>query len=95
MFLAPSSSRAVDPYLQTLLLRVSLSSLGGKHRQLERGIPWRESTELSDPIERVRALPSEPLQVHHERVSGPRADPYRMGHGRSLELLANSSPKHP
>ena len=34
MFLAPSSSRAVDPYLQTLLLRVSLSRLGGKHRQL-------------------------------------------------------------
>ena len=35
MFLAPSSSRAVDPYLQTLLLRVSLSRLGGKHRHLE------------------------------------------------------------
>ena len=34
MFLVPSSSRAVDPYLQTLLLRVSLSRLGGKHRQL-------------------------------------------------------------
>ena len=34
MFLAPSSSRAVDPYLQTLLLRVSLSRLGGKYRQL-------------------------------------------------------------
>src|SRR6185436_11547138 len=34
LFLAPSSSRAVDPYLQTLLLRVSLSRLGGKHRQL-------------------------------------------------------------
>ena len=36
MFLAPSSSRAVDTYLQTLLLRVSLSRLGGKHRQLAR-----------------------------------------------------------
>ena len=34
MFLVPSSSRAVDLYLQTLLLRVSLSRLGGKHRQL-------------------------------------------------------------
>ena len=34
MFLLPSSSRAVDPYLQILLLRVSLSRLGGKHRQL-------------------------------------------------------------
>ena len=38
MFLAPSSSRAVDPYLQTLLLRVSLSRLGGKHRQLARQV---------------------------------------------------------
>ena len=34
MFPAPSSSRAVDPYLQTLLLRVSLSRFGGEHRQL-------------------------------------------------------------
>src|SRR6185295_12367497 len=32
------SSRAVDPYLQTLLLRVSLSRLGGKHRQLARQV---------------------------------------------------------
>ena len=38
MFLAPSSSRTVDPYLQTLLLRVSLSRLGGKHRQLARQV---------------------------------------------------------
>ena len=38
MFLVPSSSRAVDPYLQTLLLRVSLSRLGGKHRQLARQV---------------------------------------------------------
>ena len=38
MFLAPSSSRAVNPYLQTLLLRVSLSRLGGKHRQLARQV---------------------------------------------------------
>ena len=36
MFLAPSSSRAVDPYLQTLLLRISLSRLGGKHRHSPR-----------------------------------------------------------
>ena len=33
MFLVSSSSRAVDPYLQTLLLR-----LGGKHRQLARQV---------------------------------------------------------
>ena len=38
MFLAPSSSRAVDPYLQILLLRVSLSRLSGKHRQLARQV---------------------------------------------------------
>ena len=38
MFLAPSNSRAVDPYLQTLLLRVSLSRLGSKHRQLARQV---------------------------------------------------------
>ena len=38
MLLVPSSSRAVDPYLQTLLLRASLSRLGGKHRQLARQV---------------------------------------------------------
>ena len=38
MFLAPSSSRAVDPYLQTLLPMVSLSRLGGKHRQVARQV---------------------------------------------------------
>ena len=38
MFLVPSSSRAVDPYLQTLLLRVSLSRLGGNHQQLARQV---------------------------------------------------------
>ena len=64
-------------------------------RRLVRGIQSRESIDPSDPIERVRALPSEPLQALHERVSGPRADPYRTGHGHSLELPANSSPKHP
>ena len=34
MFLVLSSSRAVNHYLQTLLLRVSLSRLGGKHRHI-------------------------------------------------------------
>ena len=38
MFLVPSRSRVVDPYLQTLLLRVSLIRLGGKHRQLVRQV---------------------------------------------------------
>ena len=38
MFLVPSSSRAVDPYLQTLLPWVSLSRHGGKHRQLARQV---------------------------------------------------------
>jgi len=64
-------------------------------RRLVRGIQSRESIEPSDPIERVRALPSEPLQALHGRVSGPRADSHRMGHGRPLEPPANSSPKHP
>ena len=43
MFLAPSSSRAVDPYLQTLLLRVSLNRLGGKHRQAQHRERGREN----------------------------------------------------
>ena len=38
MFLVPSRSRAVDPYLQTLLPRVSLSRFSGKHRQLARQV---------------------------------------------------------
>ena len=47
MFLAPSSSKAVDPYLQTLLLRVSLSRLGGKHRQLARQVGDSASSSAS------------------------------------------------
>ena len=47
MFLAPSSSRAVDPYLQTLLPRVSLSRLGGKHRQLARQVGDSASSSAS------------------------------------------------
>ena len=43
MFLAPSSSRAVDPYLQSLLLRVSMSRLVGKHRQLARQV-WDQAS---------------------------------------------------
>jgi hypothetical protein len=31
----------------------------------------------------------------HGRVSGPRANPYRMGHGRPLELPDNSSTRNP
>ena len=38
VFLVPSSSGAVGPYLQTLLLRVSLSRFGGKHRQGQFGL---------------------------------------------------------
>ena len=34
-----------------------------RQRGLERGIPLRECAEPSDPIERVRALPSEPLRA--------------------------------
>ena len=51
MFLAPSSYRAVDAYLQTLLLRVSLSRLGGKHRHHVLGLVksyWPQKT--LDPL---------------------------------------------
>ena len=50
MFLAPSSSRAVNPYLQTLLLRVSLSRLGGKHRQLARQVGDSVSSSASSMV---------------------------------------------
>src|SRR6185437_3629970 len=49
-----------------------------------------------------RTLPNgfEPRLANHRkrfmrRVYGPRADPYRMGHGRPLEQSANSSLKQP
>ena len=48
MFLAPSSSRAVDPYLQTLLLRVSLSRLDGKHQQRGAAAKEKERVESGD-----------------------------------------------
>ena len=47
MFLVPSSSRAANPYLQTLLLSVSLSRLGGKHRQLARQVGDSASSSAS------------------------------------------------
>ena len=50
-----------------------------RQRGLERGIPLRECAEPSDPIERVRALPSQPLQALHERVSGPWPTPIEWG----------------
>ena len=37
----------MDPYLQTLLLRVSLSRLGGKHRQLARQVGDSASSSAS------------------------------------------------
>jgi len=46
VFLVPSSSGAVELYLQTLLLRVSLSRLGDKHRQ-------EITNYLKDPSKRV------------------------------------------
>jgi len=65
-------------------------------RRLVRGIPSRERA--SSP--RTQSNGSEPClanlcECFMERVSGPRAYPHRMGHGRSLELPANSSLKHP
>ena len=43
-----------------------LRSVQGQPRVPSRGIPSRKSIEPSDPIEWVRALPSEPLQVLYE-----------------------------
>ena len=64
-------------------------------RRLVRGIPPRESTEPSDPIKRVRALPSEPLRALHGTCLRTTNQPSPNGHGRSLEPPANSSSKHP
>src|SRR6185295_5320976 len=44
-------------------VRDILRSVQGRSRVPSRGIPSRESIEPSDPIERVRAPPSEPLRV--------------------------------
>src|SRR6185312_6974256 len=76
-------------------VRDILRSVQGRSRVPSRGIPSRESIEPSDPIEQVRAPPSEPSQALYVTCHGPRADPYRTGHGRPLELPANSSPKQP
>ena len=76
-------------------LRDILRSVQGQSRVPRRGIPSRESIEPSDPIEWIRAPPSEPSRVLMRRVHGPRADPYRTGHGCLLELPANSSQKQP
>jgi hypothetical protein len=59
-----------------------------------------------DPIEgelpRPRSLANgtkphqaNPRERFHGRVSGPRANPYRTGHGRPLELPDNSSTRNP
>ena len=53
MFIAPSNSRAVYPYLQTLLLRVSLSRFGGKHRH-----PGRRRGSEAEQGPRTRLLPA-------------------------------------
>jgi hypothetical protein len=36
-----------------------------------------------------------PRKRFHGQVSGPRANPYRTGHGRPLELPNNSSTRNP
>jgi hypothetical protein len=54
--------------------------------ELPRPQPLANGTEphLANPRERL-----------HGRVSGPRADPYRTGHGRPLESPDNSSTRNP
>jgi len=70
------STGAPDPHSQglhgyavqaTLERRVRdiLRSVQGQSRVPSRGIPSRESIEPSDPIERVRAPPSEPLRAFY------------------------------
>ena len=83
MFLVPSSSRAVDPCLQTLLLRVSLSRLGGKHRQTTQEPPFPKDagkqrktvtasrTEVEDE-EQEEADDSNTLATHEDPVEPPR-----------------------
>jgi hypothetical protein len=66
----------------------------------------REPASRGDPTEgelpRPRSLANgtephlaNPRKCFNERVSGPRAYPYRTGHGRALEPPANSSTRNP
>ena len=59
MFLEPSNFRVVDPYLQTLQLRVSLSRLSGKHRQLARqvGASASSPTNLMAGLSNANSVP--------------------------------------
>jgi hypothetical protein len=47
------------------------------------------------PANRVEPCLANPHKRFHGRVSGPRAYPYRMGHGRPLEPHDNSSTRNP
>src|SRR6185437_5096874 len=67
----------------------------GRSRVPSRGIPSRESIEPSDPIERVRAPPSEPLRVLYVTCPRTTSRPYRTWHGHPLEPPDNSSLKQP
>src|SRR6185503_11224349 len=60
---------------------------GGSHR----GRASSPRTLSNGPEPRL----ANPRKRFMRRVHGPRADPYRTGHGRPLEQPANSSPKQP
>src|SRR6185437_16353136 len=60
-------------------VRDILRSVQGQSRVPSRGIPSRESIEPSDPIERVRAPPSEPLRALY--VTCPRTTSRPLSNG--------------
>jgi hypothetical protein len=65
-----------------------------------RAASWGDPIEGELPRPRSLANGTEPHLANprkrfHGRVSGPRANPYRTGHGRPLELPDNSSTRNP
>src|SRR6185295_17697330 len=66
-------------------VRDILRSVQGQSRVLSRGIPTKESIEPSDPIERVRAPPSEPLRALY--VMCPRTTSRPLSNGARTSTL--------
>jgi hypothetical protein len=55
----------------------------------------RELLRPRSPANGTEPSQANPRKHFHGRVSGPRAYPYRMGHGRPLETPDNSSTRNP
>jgi hypothetical protein len=65
-------------------------------RAASRGDPIEgELTRPRSTVNRTEPHLANPRKRFHGRVSGPRANPYRTGHGRPLQLLDNSSTRNP